>query len=43
VADARQALDDIGEFAAKSVVGAATPHDRLKLAYAVGPNEGEGE
>lgn len=37
VADSRQALDEINEFAAKAVLGMARPHDRLKLGYAVGP------
>ena len=37
VADAREAVDEINEFAAKSVLGQATPQDRLRLGFAVGP------
>jgi hypothetical protein len=37
VADAREAVDEINEFAVKSVLGQATPHDRIKLGFAVGP------
>lgn len=35
----RVPLDKLAEFAAKSVDGSATPHDRLSLAYALGPDE----
>lgn len=41
VAKAATAVDEINEFAAKSVTGEATPHDRLRLAYAVGTNEAD--
>jgi hypothetical protein len=43
VSDASRGLEEIGEFAAKSVLGEATPHDRLRLAYAVGPGEDGGD
>lgn len=41
VADSRQALDEINEFAAKSALGQVTPHDRLKLGFAVAPLDAE--
>jgi len=38
-AEARRALDEINDFVAKASLGTIGPHDRLRVAYAIGPDE----